>query len=161
MSVTVRLRLNGREQTLEVQPEETLQSVLRWRRGLSSVRSTCGIGICGTCTVLVNGEPISSCLMLAPLADGQEIETVEGLAERDARDPVLEAFVAQNAFQCSYCTPGLVMATKALLTAHPDPEESDIREYLAGNLCRCGSYYAIVAAVRDAARRLQSESARE
>jgi aerobic-type carbon monoxide dehydrogenase small subunit (CoxS/CutS family) len=151
MTVPIRLRLNGQHREIEVAPTETMQSVLRWRCGLSSVRSTCGIGVCGACTVLLDGAAVSSCLLLAPLADGRAVDTVEGLA-RD--DPVVEAFVAQNAFQCSYCTPGLVIATRGLLALHPDPTDEQVRAHLAGNLCRCGSYYAILAAVRDAADRL-------
>lgn len=158
MSLTIQFKLNGRDEQLDVESDETLQSALRWRCGLSSARSTCGIGICGACTVLVDGKAISSCLMLAALADGCEILTVEGLAERDPHDPVLEAFVSKNAFQCSYCTPGLVMATKALLEAHPEPDDVQVREYLGGNLCRCGSYYAIQEAVREASRRALTRS---
>jgi aerobic-type carbon monoxide dehydrogenase small subunit (CoxS/CutS family) len=149
MSLTIRLRLNGREETLTVRPDETLQSVLRGRCGLSSVRLTCGIGLCGVCTVLLDGQPVSSCLVLAPLAAGREILTVEGLP---ADDPVLRAFVAGNAFQCGYCTPGFVLSARALLRAHPLPDRALIRQYLAGNLCRCGSYYAIEEAVLLAAR---------
>jgi aerobic-type carbon monoxide dehydrogenase small subunit (CoxS/CutS family) len=151
MTRPIRLRLNGEPREVEVAPTETLQSALRWRCGLSSVRSTCGIGVCGACTVLLDGAAVSSCLLLAPLADGHAVDTVEGLGPDD---PVVEAFVAANAFQCSYCTPALVMATRGLLARHPDPTDDQIKAHLAGNLCRCGSYYAILAAVRDAADRL-------
>jgi len=154
MTMPIRLQLNGQPREIDVAPTETLQSVLRWRCGLSSVRSTCGIGVCGACTVLVDGAPISSCLLLAPLVDGRAVETVEGLTPDD---PVVQAFVAQNAFQCSYCTPALVMATRGLLALHPDPTDEQVRAHLAGNLCRCGSYYAILAAVSDAAGRLSGQ----
>jgi aerobic-type carbon monoxide dehydrogenase small subunit (CoxS/CutS family) len=143
----VKLRLNGVETEVEVEPTETLQSALRWRLGLSSVRSTCGIGVCGACTVLLDGRAISSCLLLAPMAEGRAVETAEGLLEDD---PVVQAFAEEHAFQCSYCTPPLVMATKALLTAHPHPTDQQIEQHLSGNLCRCGSYRAILAAVRRA-----------
>jgi aerobic-type carbon monoxide dehydrogenase small subunit (CoxS/CutS family) len=151
VTLPIRLRLNGQPREVEVGPTETLQSVLRWRCGLPSVRQSCGIGVCGACTVLLDSAPVSSCLLLAPLADGRSVETVEGLGPDD---PVVEAFVAQHAFQCSYCTPALVMATRALLSAHPDPTDEQIEAHLSGNLCRCGSYYAIRAAVRDASDRL-------
>jgi aerobic-type carbon monoxide dehydrogenase small subunit (CoxS/CutS family) len=149
MTVPLRLRLNGQDCQIEVGPTETLQSVLRWRCGLSSVRSTCGIGVCGACTVLLDGAAVSSCLVLAPLADSRAVDTVEGLAPDD---PVVQAFVDQNAFQCSYCTPGLVMAARGLLALHPDPTDEQVRSHLSGNLCRCGSYRAILAAVRAASR---------
>ena len=153
MSYQLRLRLNGVDTEVEVASDETLQAALRWRCGLASVRSTCGIGVCGACTVLVHGLAVSSCLMLAPLAEGRDVQTVEGLSEDD---PVVAAFVAQHAFQCSYCTPGLVMATRALLAVEAEPGDAAIREHLAGNLCRCGSYYAVMAAVRDATDRLRA-----
>ena len=143
----MKLSVNGRTVDVDVAGTETLQSVLRWKLGLPSVRSTCGIGVCGACTVLLDGRPISSCLMLAPLADGCSVETAEGLPEDD---PVVEAFVARNAFQCSYCTPALVMATKALLREHATPTDDQIRQHLSGNICRCGSYRAIVDAVKKA-----------
>jgi aerobic-type carbon monoxide dehydrogenase small subunit (CoxS/CutS family) len=151
MTTPIRLHLNGQPREIDVAPTETLQSVLRWRCGLSSVRSTCGIGVCGACTVLLDGAAVSSCLLLAPLVDGRAVDTVEGLTPDD---PVVQAFVARNAFQCSYCTPALVMATRGLLALHPDPTDEQVHAHLAGNLCRCGSYYAILAAVRDAAERL-------
>ena len=141
------LRLNGAPTELDVEPTETLQSALRWRLGLSSVRSTCGIGVCGACTVLLDGRAVSSCLLLAPMAEGKSIDTAEGLPEDD---PVVQAFAEEHAFQCSYCTPAFVMATKGLLAAHPHPAEAQVEQHLAGNLCRCGSYRAIRAAVRRA-----------
>ena len=141
------LRLNGAPTELDVEPTETLQSALRWRLGLSSVRSTCGIGVCGACTVLLDGRAVSSCLVLAPIAEGRAVDTAEGLAEDDR---VVQAFAQEHAFQCSYCTPAFVMATKALLAAHPRPTEAQVEQHLAGNLCRCGSYRAILAAVRRA-----------
>ena len=145
------VRLNGRRAALECEPDEMLVDVLR-REGLDSVRVTCGIGICGACTVLVDGEPLSGCLMLAPLLDGREVTTVEGLG---GGDPVQRAFVDAHAFQCGWCTPGFVLTVKALLAETPDPSEREIVEALGGNLCRCGSYVKIV----DAARRAAEEHA--
>ena len=145
--IALHFRLNGRDTEAEVDPTETLQSALRWRLGLSSVRSTCGIGVCGACTVLLDGRAVSSCLLLAPMAEGKSIDTAEGLAEDD---PVVQAFAEEHAFQCSYCTPAFVMATKGLLAEHPHPTDEQVEQHLAGNLCRCGSYRAIRAAVRRA-----------
>ena len=141
------VRLNGRRAELECEPDEMLVDVLR-REGLGSVRVTCGIGICGACTVLVDGEPLTGCLMLAPQVDGREVTTVEGLG---GGDPVQRAFVDAHAFQCGWCTPGFVLTVKALLAETPDPSEREIVEALGGNLCRCGSYAKIVQAARRAA----------
>jgi aerobic-type carbon monoxide dehydrogenase small subunit (CoxS/CutS family) len=141
------VRLNGRRAALECEPDEMLVDVLR-REGLRSVHVTCGIGICGACTVLVDGEPLSGCLTLAPQVDGREVTTVEGLG---GADPVQRAFVDAHAFQCGWCTPGFVLTVKALLDDAPHPSEHEIVEALGGNLCRCGSYVKIVEAARRAA----------
>ncbi len=143
----VRLVLNGRGAELECRADEMLLDVLR-REGLGSVRATCGIGICGACTVLVDGQPMSGCLTLTPQVEGRELTTVEGLG---GSDPVQRAFVDAHAFQCGWCTPGFVLTAKALLAENPDPSEHEIVEALGGNLCRCGSYVQIIAAVRSAA----------
>ncbi len=139
--------LNGRGAELECRADEMLLDVLR-REGLGSVRATCGIGICGACTVLVDGQPMSGCLTLTPQVEGRELTTVEGLG---GSDPVQRAFVDAHAFQCGWCTPGFVLTAKALLAENPDPSEHEIVEALGGNLCRCGSYVKIVDAVRRAA----------
>ncbi len=117
-----------------------------------------GIGMCGACTVLLDGNPVSSCLVLAPLAEGKEIQTIEGLTADGKLHPIQEAFIEHNAFQCSYCTPGFILTTKSFLEENPNPTVEEIRAHLSGNLCRCGSYIKIQAAVLDAARRLQSGS---
>jgi aerobic-type carbon monoxide dehydrogenase small subunit (CoxS/CutS family) len=145
--VKVRVVLNGRSNELECRADEMLLDVLR-REGLGSVRATCGIGICGACTVLVDGQPMSGCLTLAPQVAGREVTTVEGLG---GSDPVQRAFVDAHAFQCGWCTPGFVLTAKALLAENPDPSEHEIVEALGGNLCRCGSYVKIIDAVRRAA----------
>ena len=146
------LRVNGREHRLTVPSDETLLTTLRCRLGLLSVRSTCNIGICGACTVLVDGRPISACLSLAALNEGLEITTAEGLLGEDGTpDRVQAAFVEHSAFQCSYCTPAMVLTARALLAENPDPSPEEIREYLAGNLCRCGSYPNVLEAVRSLA----------
>jgi aerobic-type carbon monoxide dehydrogenase small subunit (CoxS/CutS family) len=154
MTTTISLRVNGRLESLEVEDTESLLEALRRELLLTSVREACGIGMCGSCTVLRDGEPLSSCLALAGLADGWAIETVESLSSDGSLHPIQQAFVDHTAFQCSFCTPGFLLATKALLAETPRPSPDEVRHYLAGNLCRCGSYTHIEAAVLDAAERL-------
>ena len=141
--MNVELILNGRAATLAARTDEMLLDVLR-REGLLSVRATCGIGVCGACTVLVDGEPLSGCLTLAAQVAGREVTTVEGLAG----DPVQRAFAETHGFQCGWCTPGFVLAAKRLLEVNPSPSDEEIAEGLGGNMCRCGSYVKIVEAVR-------------
>src|SRR4051794_29089036 len=138
--------LNGRAATLEARTDEMLLSALR-RHGLLSVRETCRIGVCGACTVLLDGEPVSGCLTMAPQADGREVTTVEGLG---GEHPVQRAFVAEHAFQCGWCTPGFVLTAMALLEENGAPSDAEIADALGGNLCRCGSYVKIADAVRRA-----------
>jgi aerobic-type carbon monoxide dehydrogenase small subunit (CoxS/CutS family) len=145
--VKVDLVLNGKRATLDAEPDEMLLGALR-REGLLSVRETCGIGMCGACTVLLDGEPVSGCLMLTAAAAGREVTTVEGLG---GDHPVQRAFVEARAFQCGWCTPGFVLTAKALIEENPDPSDEEIAEALGGNLCRCGSYLKIVDAVKRAA----------
>ena len=137
-------RVNGSDRRVEARADESLLVVLRRELGLSSVRETCGIGVCGACTVLVDGLPMSGCLLLAPLVQGREIRTVESLG---GDDPVQRAFAETHAFQCGYCTPGMVLVARRLLEENPSPTEDEVRLALAGNLCRCGSYVKIVEAV--------------
>ena len=144
----VELVLNGRPAALEAEPGETLLDVLRREAGLLSVRQTCGIGVCGACTVLADGEPVSGCLMRAAQAAGREVTTFEGIP---AEHPVRRAFAAGHAFQCGYCTPGMVLTVARLLDENPDPSDEQIAEGLGGNLCRCGCYVKIRTAVRRAA----------
>jgi aerobic-type carbon monoxide dehydrogenase small subunit (CoxS/CutS family) len=148
--VKVALTVNGAAVEVEARTDEMLHTVLARELGLRSVRETCGIGVCGACTVLLDGAAVSGCLLLAVEAEGCEVVTVEGLG---GDDPVQRAFEEAHAFQCGWCTPGLVLAVKALLAeAEAAPGEQEIREALAGNLCRCGSYSKIVDAVRRAHR---------
>jgi aerobic-type carbon monoxide dehydrogenase small subunit (CoxS/CutS family) len=150
--VRIQVRVNAKPVELNSRTDETLLSALRGG-GFRSVRLTCGIGVCGACTVLIGGSPMSSCLVLAPAAAGAEIITAEGLADDD---PVASAFQEANAFQCGYCTPGFVLTARALLAEVPDPSDEEIRHALAGNLCRCGSYLKIAKAVRLAATAIAS-----
>ena len=141
--------VNGERVEVEARADDMLIDVLN-SLGLASVRETCGLGVCGACTVLLDGEPVSGCLLLAPLADGREVTTVEGLG---GEHPVQVAFAEEHAFQCGYCTPGMVLTAKRLLEENAQPSEEEIRLALAGNLCRCGCYVKIIDAVLLAAGR--------
>ena len=149
-SVTVDLKLmvNGRPHALVVDPRVTLLDLLRENLALTGSKKGCDHGQCGACTVLVNGETIKSCMMLAIQADGASIATVEGLAEDGSLDPLQQSFSDHHALQCGYCTPGMLMSAKALLAANPRPSEEEIRKALQGNICRCTGYVNIVEAVK-------------
>ena len=149
------MRLNGREIAVECEPTDMLLEVLR-DEGLTSVRETCRIGVCGACTVLLDGEPASGCLTMAAQVQGREITTVEGLG---GTHPVQRAFVDAHAFQCGWCTPGFVLTAKNLLEENAAPSDREIAEALGGNLCRCGSYVKITEAVRCAGAAMQKERA--
>ena len=154
MRQIVKLKVNGLEKEVAVEVYQTLLEVIREEFKLFGAREGCGIGMCGACTVLADGKPISSCLMLASLAEGKDIVTIEGLADGGTLHPIQQAFIDENAFQCSYCTPGFILTTKTLLEENPAPSAEEVRAYLAGNLCRCGSYVKIQQAVLNAAARL-------
>jgi carbon-monoxide dehydrogenase small subunit len=160
MTMTVRATVNGRPLELDVEPRRLLADVLREDAHLFGTHLGCEHGVCGACTVLVDGEPARSCLMLAVQADGAEITTVEGLTQNgDGLHPLQEAFRDHHALQCGFCTPGFLMSALHLLRERPDVEDEDeIREALAGNLCRCTGYSNIVDAVRDAAGRMREQS---
>jgi carbon-monoxide dehydrogenase small subunit len=147
----IELTVNGSSHELEVQPRELLVYVLRERLGLTGTNIGCDTSSCGACTVLVEGESVKSCTMLAVQADGREITTIEGLATKGELHAVQQAFHEQHALQCGFCTPGFVMATVSLLDENGDPSEQEIREGLEGNLCRCTGYHNIVRAVQSAA----------
>jgi aerobic-type carbon monoxide dehydrogenase small subunit (CoxS/CutS family) len=148
----IELTVNGVRHQLKVKPNELLLNVLRERLELTGSKYGCGVGECGACTVHLNGKPALSCLVLAIAADGSEVLTVEGLQGADGElDPLQEAFVEHNAFQCGYCTPGMLMMTKNLLQENPSPTEDDIRDHLKGNRCRCTGYTSIVRAVMSCA----------
>jgi aerobic-type carbon monoxide dehydrogenase small subunit (CoxS/CutS family) len=159
MKQIIKLKVNGTEEEKAVYTHHSLLEVLRAEFKLFGAREGCGIGMCGACTVLLDGQPISSCLLLAPLAEGKEIVTIEGLSDPGKLHPIQQAFIDHNAFQCSYCTPGFILSTKSLLEENPTPTVDQIRAYLAGNLCRCGSYYKIQEAVLDAATRMREQTA--
>jgi aerobic-type carbon monoxide dehydrogenase small subunit (CoxS/CutS family) len=141
----IELILNGEARQLDCEPTDMLLSLLE-RQGLTAARATCGIGVCGACTVLLDGEPVSGCLTFAPQVAGRKVTTAEAL---EGSDPVQRAFLAARAFQCGWCTPGFVLTVRALLRENPDPSDAEIAEALGGNLCRCGSYVKIAEAVRE------------
>lgn len=156
MTHRIMLTVNGRSEVVNARSTDRLLDVLRRELRLFSVREACGIGICGSCTVLVDGRPLSSCLVLAAFADNLNIETVEGA---DATTRLIQsAFVDHNAFQCSYCTPGFILSARALLDEVPRPDPETVRRFLAGNLCRCGSYKKIAEAVLAASERIRQKA---
>lgn len=148
------LNINGTSYEVHEESAHTLLQVLRDELNLGGTKEGCGVGMCGACTVLVDGKPVSGCLTLAEQAAGKEITTVEGLAQEGQLHPVQQAFIDERAFQCAYCTPGFILTTVALLQENPHPSEDEIREYLSGNLCRCGSYQNILKAVQRASTKL-------
>jgi carbon-monoxide dehydrogenase small subunit len=152
--------VNGRPVSLEIEPRAILLDVLRDDLGLTGAKRSCDTQVCGACTVLLDGSPMSACCTLAYEAGGREVETIEGLAGPHGLHPIQQAFVDRVAIQCGFCTPGLVLATKALLAENPRPARSEIEDFLGGNLCRCTGYWNILDAVADAAGRLQSADGR-
>jgi len=146
----IELRINGRPMRTRIDPATTLMEALRWHYRMTGTKEVCDRGACGGCSVLVDGTLIASCMMLAVDAMGTEIETVEGVADGEQLDAVQEAFIKHDALQCGYCTPGLIMATKALLDEHPRPTMEQIKHGLSGNLCRCGTYTNVFNAVLEA-----------
>jgi aerobic carbon-monoxide dehydrogenase small subunit len=155
--LTISTTINGSPQDLTVRPNETLLECLRDDLSLKGSVEGCGVGVCGSCTVLVDGRPVSSCLMLATNAAGKAVTTIEGLSQSGELDPVQKAFLKHQAFQCGYCTPGMIMAVKGLLANHPHPTEAQTRDYLSGNLCRCGTYAEVLAAVKELAEEQRLE----
>ncbi|MGH8915920.1 MAG: (2Fe-2S)-binding protein [Acidimicrobiia bacterium] len=155
----ITLKVNGKETTRSVDPRRLLVDFLRHDLGLTGTHIGCEHGVCGACTVLLDGETVRSCIMFAVQADGHEVETVESLANGpDDLHPIQVAFWENHGLQCGFCTPGMLMATKELLTENPDPDEEQIRNALAGNICRCTGYVHIVSSVQAAAASLASES---
>ena len=152
-TVDIAFGLNGERVAGRIEPRELLIDVLRERHGLKGAKRSCDVGVCGACTVLVDGLPATSCTTLACDVDGHEVTTIEGLARAGELDPVQRAFVEHGAMQCGFCTPGMVLAVKSLLALHPNPTEEEARHFLRGNLCRCTGYVKIVEAVMDLTQR--------
>lgn len=151
MKHNITVTVNGREHPVVVQSRTTLLELLRDELKLFGAREGCGVSMCGACTALVDDLPVSSCTYLAARVEGRTVTTIEGLGVNGDLHPVQRAFLASGGFQCSYCTPGMILTTVALLRENPTPSVGEIREYLAGNLCRCGAYPEILRAVQEAA----------
>lgn len=149
---TINFTLNGEKRGVAVEPNDLLLDVLRDKLGVKSPKYGCGRGDCGTCTVLLNGKSVRSCIMLAIEVDGQKVETVEGLS-RGKLTPLQESFIEHNSFQCGYCAPGVVMTATELLRENPRPTREEVREAIAGNLCRCTGYEPIIKAILAVARK--------
>jgi aerobic-type carbon monoxide dehydrogenase small subunit (CoxS/CutS family) len=152
-TTTIKLRVNGQERSVTTPPERPLLEVLREDLGLTGTKFGCGEGQCGACSVLVDGKRVFSCRTSVSKVEGKQIQTIEGLATGDRLHPVQEAFLAENAFQCGYCTPGMIMATVSLLNETPNPTEEQIRAGMNRNLCRCCGYTKVLQAVRRAVRK--------
>lgn len=151
MTKEIVLHINGQDYPVKVEPDELLVDVLRGRLWLTGTKKGCGTGDCGACTVIMDGRPVTSCLVLAVAAEGKSIETIEGMASAEELHPLQQSFIDYGAVQCGYCTPGLLMMAKHLLEHNPTPSEDEIRAGIAGNLCRCTGYTKIVEAIQAAA----------
>jgi carbon-monoxide dehydrogenase small subunit len=154
MTKAIVLQINGQDYSVEVEPDELLVDVLRDRLWLTGTKKGCGTGDCGACTVIMDGRPVTSCLVLAVAAEGKAIETIEGMADGDELHPLQQSFIDHGAVQCGYCTPGLLMMARHLLEHNPAPTEAEIRAGIAGNLCRCTGYTKVVEAIRAAAEEM-------
>lgn len=152
----IRLTVNGHEHEVQVEPHETLIELIRDRLGLTGTKKSCDMQVCGACTVLLDDLPVSACTLLAFEARNRSLLTIEGLAQGDTLHPIQEAFIACSGFQCGFCTPGMILATKALLDDNPHPTVAEIKHYMRGNLCRCTGYKRILEAVQTATQRLAS-----
>ena len=152
----IHFTLNGAPVEADIAPHETLVDILQQHFDLYGARESCGQGLCGCCTVLVEAQPVSSCLYLACFVDGLKVETIENIGSAGGLDAVQEAFIETGAFQCGFCTPGFILMVRQLLADNPDPSDEEIRHYLAGNLCRCSAYPEILQAVKLAAARRSS-----
>ena len=157
MTHRVRLIVNGKKCEVEVPTTRRLIDCLRYDLGLTGTKEGCAVGVCGACTVLLDGKIISSCLTLAILADGRQVTTVEGLADDARLHPVQQAFIDHGGFQCGICTPGQLVAAKALLDEIPHPTEEEIKDWMMGNLCRCTGYYKIIESIKQAAGHVKRE----
>ena len=140
----LRLKVNQREYKVEVPARRTLVDMLRYDLGLTGTKEACSIGVCGVCTVLLDGRMVASCITLALQASGADVTTIEGIADEEQLHPLQESFAAHGGIQCGICTPGQIIAAKALLDVNPSPSEEEIRQWMAGNLCRCTGYYQII-----------------
>jgi carbon-monoxide dehydrogenase small subunit len=151
----IEIIVNGRRRSFDVEPNTLLLNLVRDDLHLTGAKYGCGVGECGACTVILDGEPVLGCMVLAVDANGKHVETIEGLAEGSNLHPIQESFIEEGAVQCGFCTPGFIMTAKKLLEENPDPTELEIRDYLRGNLCRCTGYVNIIKAVQKAAEKMR------
>jgi aerobic carbon-monoxide dehydrogenase small subunit len=156
--IPVSFKLNGRLQEIEVEPHELLLDVVRDRLGLTGAKRSCDVQVCGACTVLVDGRPVSACTTLAFEVRGRSVLTIEGLAENGKLHPLQEAFIEHGGFQCGFCTPGMILAAKALLDEIPNPTIVELKHFMHGNLCRCTGYKKIIESIVAAAKKMSSKS---
>ncbi len=154
----IKLNVNSKEIELDSRADRTLADVLREELGLIGVRVSCSEGECGSCTILVDGQPMTACMMLANQGEGKEILTIEGLGTPDAIHPIQQAFIEEQGFQCAFCTPGFILSAKAFLEENPNPTEDEVAFAMSGNICRCGAYPYIVRSVMNAAEKIRTES---
>ena len=157
MDQRIHLTVNGTSYDLEIPARRLLVDCLRYDLGLTGTKEGCGVGVCGACTVLVDGQMAASCIILAAAVDGAELTTIEGVAQDGRLHPVQQAFIDHGGFQCGICTPGQIVAAVTLLRNNPDPSEEEVREWMMGNLCRCTGYYSIMESVVNAARAVRGE----
>lgn len=155
MKKLITFTVNDKEYEVAVAPNRTLTQALRDDLNLLGTKEGCGVGDCGACTVIMDGKPVNSCLVLAVQADGSTIKTIEGVARDDSLHPAQETFVEMGAIQCGFCTPGMILSATSLLEKTPHPTEQEVRQALSGNLCRCTGYQKIVEAVQEASRRMK------
>jgi len=154
--IPISFTLNGRLQEIEVQPHELLLDVVRERLGLTGAKRSCDVEVCGACTLLVDGRPVSACTTLAFEVRGRSVLTIEGLAENGKLHPLQQAFIEHGGFQCGFCTPGMILAAKALLDENPDPSEAELKHFMHGNICRCTGYKKIIESIMAAAKTMRS-----
>ena len=154
--IPISFTLNGRLQEVEVQPHELLLDVVRERLGLTGAKRSCDVEVCGACTLLVDGRPVSACTTLAFEIRGRSVLTIEGLAENGKLHPLQQAFIDHGGFQCGFCTPGMILAAKALLDENPEPTEAELKHFMHGNICRCTGYKKIIESIMAAAKTMRS-----
>lgn len=157
-TIPVSFTLNGRLQEIEVEPHELLLDVIREQLGLTGVKRSCDVEVCGACTLLVDGRPVSACTTLAFEVRGRSVLTIEGLAQDGKLHPLQQAFITHGGFQCGFCTPGMILAAKALLDENPSPSEGELKHFMHGNICRCTGYKKIIESIMAAAKELRSET---
>ena len=153
MDQTIKFSLNGASVEVSVPPHWTLLRLLREKLGLTGTKEGCGIGECGACTVLIDGAPVHACLVLTPKVEGREVQTIEGLGTRESLHPLQQSFIEHGGVQCGFCTPGMLMSSKALLEKNPHPTKEEVKEAISGNLCRCTGYHQIIEAIEAVSRK--------